>query len=124
MTHQSPAEIADQFKSEPSKRTLDEAYFETLLNGVPAHLQAIDCELVPFLDRPLSQVDPVERAILRIGTFELMRIPEVPHKVVINEAIELARDFGAEQSQKFVNGVLDRVARSARSEKPSQMPDI
>ncbi len=72
--------------------------------------------LTSSLDRPVTQLDPIEHAILRIGTFELAYRNDVPWRVVINEAIELAKTFGAEQSHKYVNGVLDRVARVTRAE--------
>jgi N utilization substance protein B len=68
-----------------------------------------------MLDRAIESVDPVERAILRLGAYELSHKPEVPYRVVINEAVELAKVFGAEQGHKFVNGVLDQVAKKVRS---------
>lgn len=70
--------------------------------------------LTPFLDRPIVQVDPVERAILRIGGYELMQRPDIAYRIIINEAVELAKVFGAEQGHRFVNGVLDKVARAVR----------
>ena len=68
-----------------------------------------------FLDRPLVQVDPVERAILRIGGYELMQHPELAYRIIINEAVELAKMFGAEQGHRYVNGILDKLARAMRS---------
>jgi N utilization substance protein B len=70
--------------------------------------------LHPFLDRPLAQVDPVERAILRIGGYELMQRPDIPYRIIINEAVELAKLFGAEQGHRFINGVLDKLAHVVR----------
>jgi transcription antitermination protein NusB len=67
-----------------------------------------------FLDRPVNELDPVERAVLHIGTYELLYRPEVPWRVVVNESVELAKMFGAEQSHKFINGVLDKIARKVR----------
>lgn len=93
----------------------DHELFQQLLHGVPAQLQELDARLEPALDRPIARVDPVERAILRAGTYELLYSPAVPYRVVINEAVDLAKLLGAEQGHRFVNGVLDRVARSARS---------
>jgi N utilization substance protein B len=93
----------------------DRELFQQLLHGVPAQLKALDACLQSALDRPIERVDPVERAILRAGTYELLYSPGVPYRVVINEAVDLAKLLGAEQGHRFVNGVLDRVARSARA---------
>ena len=81
---------------------------------MPGSLASLDASLSPHLDRSLESVDPVERAILRIGAFELARHPEIPYRVVINEAIELAKVFGGEQGHKYVNGVLDKAAKQLR----------
>jgi len=94
----------------------DVQYFETLLKGVPANMSSLDELLGPFLDRSIESVDPVERAILRLGTYELEHHLEVPYRVVINEGVELAKVFGAEQGHKYVNGVLDKIARKVRSQ--------
>ena len=76
--------------------------------------EALDAEIAAFTDRPVAEIDPVERAILRMGTHELRSMADVPWRTVIDEAVELARTFGAEQGHKYVNGVLDRVARRLR----------
>lgn len=90
-------------------------YFKSLLYGVVDKLGAIDEVLKPFLDRSIEDVDPVERAILRIACYELLYCPDVPCRVVLNEAINLAKEFGASQSYRYVNGVLDRVTRVHRA---------
>jgi N utilization substance protein B len=82
---------------------------------VPKQLDRIDGALAEFTDRPVAQLDPVERAILRIGTYELLFRPDVPYRVVVNEGINLAKDFGATQSHRYINGILDRVARRHRA---------
>lgn len=92
----------------------DPDYFNELLCGVLEHAPALSAELAPHLDRPLNQLDPVEHAILLLATYELRYKPEVPWKVVVNEAVNLAKMFGAEEGYKFVNGVLDKLARAAR----------
>ena len=92
----------------------DLEYFSLLLHGVPAHCEDLDARLLPHLSWKPEQLDPVEREILRIGAFELSRQLEIPVRVVINEAVELAKTFGAEQSHKFINGVLDKLARIER----------
>ena len=89
-------------------------FFDALVGGVIADFEALDIEIGAFTDRPVADLDPVERTILRIGTHELRSMADVPWRTVIDEAVELARTFGAEQSHKYVNGVLDRVARRLR----------
>ena len=116
LTGQSAADIEAQFFREENMRTTDIGFFKELLHAIPDKLQTLDAQLLPLLDRPIDKVDPVERAILRIGTFELNFRPDVPWRVVINEAVELAKGFGAEQSHKYINGVLDKIARRARAE--------
>jgi len=93
----------------------DRELFKQLLYGVPARLKELDAQLGSALDRPVERVDPVERAILRAGTYELLYSPSVPPAAAINEAVDLAKLIGAEQGHRYVNGVLDRVARNARS---------
>ncbi len=114
MTGQDIAEIRDQFLAEQESGDFDIAYFERLLRGVATHLNQLDGALGPCLDRSIESVDPVERAILRLGAFELLHQPDVPYRVVINEAVERAKVFGAEQGHRYVNGVLDRLARDVR----------
>jgi N utilization substance protein B len=112
---QDVGEIANQFLEEQDLAGFEVPYFQDLLQGVPNHLGELDDLLKPALDRAIESVDPVERAVLRIGAFELRFKPEVPYRVVINEAVELAKVFGAEQGHKYVNGVLDQVAKKVRS---------
>jgi transcription antitermination protein NusB len=115
MTGQNVAEIDSQFLAEEDINNFEVAYFREILHGVPSHVGELDGHLGPCLDRSIESVDPVERAILRLATFELTRHQEIPYRVVINEAVELAKVFGAEKSHKFVNGVLDRLARNVRA---------
>jgi N utilization substance protein B len=110
------SEIEDQFLTEQDMRRVDVSYFAELLHGVPAELARLDGALQPLLDRPVAEVDPVERAILRLGAYELACRPEVPYRVAINEAVDLAKTFGADQGHRYVNGVLDRLARSLRAD--------
>lgn len=99
-----------------SQEQIDQRYFETLLRGVITHVDLLDDLLGPLLDRPIAEVDPVERAILRMGACELRFHPEVPFRVVINEAVETAKRFGAHHGHKYVNGILDRLAEQLRAE--------
>jgi N utilization substance protein B len=87
--------------------------FDSLVKGVPAEVNAIDAALDGVLDRPISQVDPVELAILRIGAYEILFSPAIPAGVAINEAVELTKLLGAHEGHRYVNGVLDKVARRA-----------
>ncbi len=95
-------------------KQLDREYFRTLLAEIRTHEEALDNMIRPYVDRPLNEVDPVERAILRLGACELAYHLEVPFRVVINEAVELAKVFGAEHGHKFVNGILDKLAAQLR----------
>ncbi|MCC1497012.1 transcription antitermination factor NusB [Alcanivorax sp. 1008] len=109
-------DIEVQFLTDNDMKKVDRTYFHELLHGVPARLSELDAALQPALDRPLIEVSQVEKAILRISAFELLARPDVPWRVIINEGIELAKVFGADDSFKYVNGVLDKVARRLRTE--------
>ena len=87
--------------------------FDTLVKGIPAHVTEIDAALDRVLDRPITQVDPVELAILRLGAYEILYSPAIPDGVAINEAVELTKLLGAHEGHRYVNGVLDKVARRA-----------
>lgn len=114
--------IRSQFREREGMDKVDWVYFDALVEGVIDQQQALDDLLTPHLDRPIEQVDPVEQAILRIATLELKDHPEVPFRVAINEAVELARRFGAEQSHRYVNGVLDALARTLRPQEIGPAP--
>ncbi|MDA8421189.1 MAG: transcription antitermination factor NusB [Pseudomonadota bacterium] len=120
LTEQPPDQIESHFISDHELDGVDLEYFHHLVREVPRHWHQIDDHLGPYLDRTIDEVDPVERAILRIGTFELEFHPEIPYKVVLNEAVELAKMFGAEHGHKFVNAVLDKVAAKLRSNEISR----
>ncbi|SMY14801.1 MULTISPECIES: transcription antitermination factor NusB [Photobacterium] len=92
----------------------DVAYFRDLFAGVVLSHQELDSKMRPYLSRPLQDLDQMELALLRLAMYEMVKREDVPFKVVINEAIELAKLFGAEDSHKFVNGVLDKAAPSLR----------
>ena len=116
LSHNDLADIEVQFLTDNDMKKVDRQYFHDLLHGVPGRLGELDAALQPALDRPLVEVSQVEKAILRIGAFELLARPDVPWRVIINEGIELAKVFGADDSFKYVNGVLDKVARRLRTE--------
>ncbi|MDD2658078.1 MAG: transcription antitermination factor NusB [Methylococcales bacterium] len=115
MTGQSLVEIDRQFFEEERLKDAQKSYFTELFHGVPKNLEAIDQALSEFVDRPVEMIDPVERAILRIGVYELLNRLDMPYRVVLNEGINLAKDFGADGSHKYVNGILDKVAQQKRS---------
>lgn len=110
------AEISAQFAEDQNLKGAERGYFEELLAQVPLHAAELDEYLKPMLDRPLHEVDPVERAILRLGAYELAYRKDIPYRVVINESIELAKTFGGEQGHKYVNSILDGVAKTVRPE--------
>ena len=115
LTEQEPGDILRHFIQDHDLNDADQAYFQALVHEVPLYHQEVDGRLVPHIDRDLDDVDPVERAILRIGTYELEYRKDIPTRVVIDEAVELAKTFGADHGYRFVNGVLDKVARDLRS---------
>ncbi|GAA6170888.1 transcription antitermination factor NusB [Colwellia sp. KU-HH00111] len=102
------------FITENSKRRFDIEYFQLLLRGVTTNVEQLDLAITPHVDRPLDDIDQVEKAILRVGVFELSSCQDVPYRVVINEAIELAKLFATDDSHKFVNGVLDKAVKLIR----------
>jgi N utilization substance protein B len=114
MAGQDVGAIIQHFLLEQEAKKFDRDYFAELVRAVPARLDELDAALGPCVDRALESVDPVERAILRLGVYELIEHPEIPYRVVINEAVELAKTFGAEQGHRYVNGVLDKAARALR----------
>lgn len=94
---------------------IDKNYFQLLVDGVIKNIADIDAELAHAVDRDLKAVDPVEASVLRLAVFEYMQRPDIPYRVVLNEAVELAKSFGGEQGHKYVNGVLDKMGARLRS---------
>ncbi|MGZ4970319.1 MAG: transcription antitermination factor NusB [Methylobacter sp.] len=115
MAGQNLSEIERQFQEEERLKDAQKSYFVELFYGVPKNLEAIDQALSEFVDRPVDTIDPVERAILRIGAYELLHRLDMPYRVVLNESINLAKYFGADGSHKYVNGILDKVAQQKRA---------
>ena len=108
-------DVIEEFRHEQDMEIADLDYFEDLLRGVEKHCAELDGGLAPWLDRDMAQVDPIERAILRLAAYELRHRPDVPYRVVLNEAVEVAKRFGAEHGHTYVNGVLDKAAREWRA---------
>jgi transcription antitermination protein NusB len=110
-----PQQIELHMLEEQDFKGCDTAYFQQLLRGVVEHRDALDDLLKPTIHLKLEEIDPVELAILRMAAYEMKERLDVPYKVVINEALEQAKTFGATDGHKFVNGVLDKLARVLRA---------
>ena len=106
--------IQAHIETGPGFERADREHFEGLLRGAIAQASALEALLLPSLDRPLNLLSPVERAILMLACFELKHHAEIPYRVVINEAVELAKNFGGTDGYKYVNGVLDRIVGNIR----------
>ncbi|HQR23664.1 MAG TPA: transcription antitermination factor NusB [Steroidobacteraceae bacterium] len=115
LTGQTVAELRNQYATEEGFEGADRDYFAALLQGATAAHESLDEQLGGMLDRPVAQLDPVEHAVLLIGLYELREQLDVPYRVVINEAVDLTKRFGATDGHKFVNAVLDRAARAMRA---------
>ncbi len=111
-----PSTIRQELTEATGFGRADAAYFEALWSGVSAGSDALVAALVPHLDRRPEALSPIERAILVIGAWELQQRREIPYRVVINEAVELAKAYGGTDGHKFVNGVLDRLAAGLRAD--------
>jgi transcription antitermination protein NusB len=115
LTQQTAPEIKKQFLESEDSAGVDREHFEELVSGCIARHEELAAALKPFIDRPIEQLDPVETAILMIGMFELQKRVDIPYRVVINEAVDLCKRFGATDAHKYVNAVLDRAARELRT---------
>jgi len=116
MTGQDANEILRQFRAVQDMSGVDVEHFEKVLRGVSSGQESLDGELQPFLDRPFGQIDLMEQVVLRIGAYEMLHCPELPFRVVVDECVDLAHRFGSEQGHSYVNAVLDRAARTWRSD--------
>ena len=107
--------IEKQFHEHNRMDKVDAEFFHELLHKIPAQIDELDAVSTPFLDRDLSELNPIELIIIRMACYELLKRLDVPYKVVINEALELAKEFGAEEGYKYVNAVVDKVAQQTRA---------
>lgn len=114
MSGNSLADIENQFIETINPNKVEVPYFLEIIRGVLTELSSLDEHIIPHIDREIDEVDPVERAVLRLSVWELEQRQDIPYRVVINEALELAKVFGAEDGHKYVNGVLDKVAKLLR----------
>ena len=108
-------EIARQVAEGQGFGKADAEYYARLFHGTVAEARALEAEIAPLLDRKLTELSPIERAILLLGAYELQHAPEVPFRAVISEAVELAKAYGGTDGYKYVNGVLDKLARRLRA---------
>ncbi len=115
LTDNAPTDIYQSMLVDVNTNKTDLSFFEELTLKIPEQIEAIDEQIAPHLDRKISEVDPVELAIIRIATYEFINHLETPYRVVINEAVEQAKTFGAEEGHKFVNGVLDKLSAKVRT---------
>ena len=107
--------LSRQFDADPETPKYHKAYFDVLVGGVMDNLQELDAAITEFTTRDFEKIDPIEKAVLRLGSFELLFKPEVPYRVIINESINLAKSFGSEKSHAYVNSILDKLAQKNRA---------
>lgn len=110
-----PATISRQFSEAGLLSGVDLPLFNDLVSQVMNRVEELDDLISPLLDRSVSRIDPVEKNIMRMGAYELQSKVEIPYKVIINECVELAKRFGADESHKYVNGILDKLAQNIRT---------
>lgn len=115
LSGKSPSLIAQGTLAEKSIGRYDTEFFGILLKGAIAQHETLSAQIAPHLDRAVNELSPVEFSVLLLGAYELIHHPEVPYRVVINEAVELAKTFGGSDGHKFVNGVLDKLAAQVRA---------
>lgn len=107
--------IEAEFRTDNDFAKVDGVYFSELFRGIPAQLSDLDAHIAPLLDRELGQLDPIELMLLRMGTFEFVNRIDIPYRVVINEAVELAKQFGGTDGHKYINSVLDKLSLRLRA---------
>lgn len=114
LSQASPYDIENQFLVKQINKRTDLEYFKELIHTIPEQYEELDAYMTPFLSRPLDEIDPIELAILRLSIYELAKRIDIPYRVSINEALELTKKYGSVEGFKFVNGVLDHIARKLR----------
>ncbi len=109
-------EIEKHFLDNLDTKKVDTEYFSALLKGSVKHIDKTDQLMTPYLSRPITGINPIELAVLHLAVFELAHRPDVPYRVIINEALELTKEFGASEGHRFINGVLDQVSKQLRQD--------
>jgi N utilization substance protein B len=120
ITGTSETELLSQFRDSPDYERVDQEYFDEALSAICRNTEKLEESIDQFADRPVSQLDPVERSILLLGIYELQEKPDVPFKVVINESVNIAKRFGATDGHKYINALLDRAVKKLRPDKDSR----
>lgn len=120
MTGHDIAELETQYRTRNQTQHIDWPFFVQLVHGVPKKISALDASISPYLDRPIKDVTPVELSILRLASFELIDVDDIPFKVILNEYINLAKRYGGVEAHKFINGVLDQLAKKIRPDAKSK----
>lgn len=115
MTGYPVSEIEVQFLADYDFSHVDIEYFHDIIHHIPASLEELQEAFIPFIDRAFDELDPIELSLLRLGSYELVKRIDIPYKVAINESVALAKKFGATDGHKFINGVLDKLARQVRT---------
>ena len=113
-------ELLSQFRDRPDYEHVDQSYFDEVLSAICRSTEELEKSIDKLADRPISQLDPVERGILLLGIYELKNKPDVPFKVVINESVNIAKRFGAVDGHKYINALLDRAVAEIRPDKKSR----
>lgn len=108
------SDVRTQFLDTQDMSRVDVDYFVELFNGISHDPDVVDTAMADALDRPIDDLDPIERAVLRVAVFELTQRPDIPARVVINEGVEITKRFGADKGHRYVNGVLDKLAKQLR----------
>ena len=114
ITGHDESELREQFHERPDYRRVDKSYFDDLLGAICNFQAELEGNIDELADRPVGQLDPIEKGILLLGFYELKSVPDVPFKVVINESVNLAKRFGAVDGHKYINAVLDRAVKKYR----------
>lgn len=115
MTNDSLSNIEAQFLTDYDFMKVDKEFFHDIVHQVPAHVAELEAAFKAFIDRDIKELDPIELAVLRLGSYELIKRIDIPYRVVINEAVSLAKKFGATDGHKYINGVLDKMAQQIRA---------
>jgi N utilization substance protein B len=119
LSRQDRIDIAAALREDPQFKKADDSYFGQLFQGVLDSIDDLNAAIAPHLDRAMDELSPIEKGILLIGAYELANCPDVPYRVAINEAVELAKQYGGTDGHKYVNGVLDKLAKILRPDEIS-----
>jgi transcription antitermination protein NusB len=120
MTQGERSAIEAQFHATNDMTKVDTQYFHTLLQGVIEHRHEIETAFEAYIDRPVNELNPVELTVLRLSGFELLYCPELPYRIVLDEAVTLTKAFGSQDGHRYVNGVLNNLAKQVRKEEINQ----